>query len=300
MPEVLEAVLVGTDGSPGAERAVAWAADDAALRGRPLHVVHAVETWPFDIPVVPPTPGAYRLGDNGRGILRAARDLAQARQPGVRVSTEAVTTGIVTILHDHSEGAYETVVGHRGHGGFAGLLAGSVALRVAGRAAGPVVVVRGTGPDWDRRALDEHRWDAHREVVAGVDLTDASYPVLAYAFEAAALRGARLRIVHAHRLDPAFVQSRYGVDLTELEYTLAARLRDAYGRFRQLHPSVEVVESLVRDHPVQALAETSRSADLVAVGARGRHPAGAALLGSVSHGVLHHAHSPVAVVRPRE
>ena len=49
--------------------------------------------------------------------------------------------------------------------------------------------------------------------------------------------------------------------------------------------------------PVNALSDASATADLVVVGSRGMGAIGSALLGSVSRGVLHHAHCPVAVVR---
>nr|BFE79293.1 hypothetical protein GCM10020093_018940 [Planobispora longispora] len=57
-------------------------------------------------------------------------------------------------------------------------------------------------------------------------------------------------------------------------------------------------ESTVCDHPVPVLSDASRQADLVVVGSHGRGGFSSAVLGSVSHGVLHRAHCPVAVVRP--
>jgi nucleotide-binding universal stress UspA family protein len=58
-----------------------------------------------------------------------------------------------------------------------------------------------------------------------------------------------------------------------------------------------VVEDARSADPVDALTNASARADLVVVGSRGMGLIGSALLGSVSRGVLHHAHCPVAVVR---
>lgn len=59
---------------------------------------------------------------------------------------------------------------------------------------------------------------------------------------------------------------------------------------------VEMVESVVGGRPVPALAEASRAADLVVVGSRGLGGFTSAALGSVSHGILHRACCPVAVI----
>ncbi|WP_370028419.1 universal stress protein [Planotetraspora sp. GP83] len=69
--------------------------------------------------------------------------------------------------------------------------------------------------------------------------------------------------------------------------------------WRDKYPGVEVIESAVRGHPGHVLAAASRGAELVVVGSRGLGGIAGALLGSVGHAVLHHAHCPVAVVGSR-
>ena len=49
-------------------------------------------------------------------------------------------------------------------------------------------------------------------------------------------------------------------------------------------------------HPVQVLAQQSKYADLLVVGGLGRSQFTPLRLGSVSRGVLHHSHCPVAIM----
>jgi nucleotide-binding universal stress UspA family protein len=66
------------------------------------------------------------------------------RPPGLR--TDVREGNAARVLLEASEGARMLVVGSRGHGGFAGLLLGSVSAACAEHASCPVLVLHGTTP----------------------------------------------------------------------------------------------------------------------------------------------------------
>ncbi|TDE36807.1 universal stress protein [Actinomadura sp. 6K520] len=274
------AVLVGADGSAPSDLAVAWAADEAARTGRSLRLVHVVETAMLDVPARTTDGIVAELTEAGSRILRDAEALALRRQPRLVVETEAVhEPDVPSGLRRFAGESAAVVVGHRGRGGFTGLLLGSTGLRLTGTYPGPVVVVR------DRADITAD------EVVAGVDLVEDPAPVLDYAFATAAAREAPLRVVHARQPAPLAVEAR--VDRRNAEETTREHLTSVLAPWRDRYPDVKVAEEVFVGHPVDALATASANAGLVVVGSRERNIP----LGSVSHGVLHHARGPVAVVR---
>jgi nucleotide-binding universal stress UspA family protein len=280
-------IVVGTDGSEPATRAVAWAADEAVRRDLPLQIVHAISPSISDVPAT--TPPGFRLSLNAEGehVLSVAAGYSRQNRPGLQVTTELIHDTTAHALRQQAADAFELVLGHRGLGGFAGMLLGSVSLRVAGHASGPVVVVRdGSG-------------EVHQEIVAGVDPRKEPDVVLAYAFDAASVRHAQLRILHAWQLSPTLAAPGWAFIVDEIEQSYRTALTRVIEPWRGRFPDVKVVAEMPLEHPVHALTEASRNADLVVVGAR-RSGLAALRLGSVSHGLLHHAHSPVTVVRPRD
>ncbi|MEV3924208.1 universal stress protein [Actinomadura coerulea] len=276
------AILVGTDGSAHSDRAIGWAADEAARLGKELHILHVLETPTKTAPG--DTGGdAASLVDAWNPVLRAGRDAALRRHPRLKVEAMLVHDRTVAGgLRHYSGEAAEVVVGHRGRGGFASLLLGSTGLHLAGHHPGPVVIVRG------------HSDTPIGEVVVGLDLAEDPAPALDHAFAAAAARGARLRVLHAWR--PAANAAGSGADADLAANGRYDRLAALLAPRRERDPDLKVVEDVVIGHPVQTLAQASAEADLVVVGSRGR----SFPLGSVGHGVIHHAHCPVAVVRPRD
>ncbi|RKN40195.1 universal stress protein [Micromonospora endolithica] len=282
-------VVVGVDGSAAALDAVRVAAREAAYRQRPLRVVHAF-VWALTGVPLAPAPGAPA----GAGLRnQAQRYVTEAVAGAAKVAPDVEVTGAVIdgaatpVLVTESQEAVLLVLGHRGLGGFAGLLIGSVTVQVSARAACPVLVVRG-----------EARADG--PVVVGVDGSALSTEAVGFAFEEAARRGVPLVAVHAWLYpSPAgpgeILPLVYDLDAygAEEERTLA----ESVAGFAERYPEVPVRHRLVRGTPARVLVEESQRAQLVVVGAAGAGALGGLLLGSVSHAVLHHAHCPLAIVR---
>lgn len=277
-------VVVGFDGSEAAYRALDWAAHDAASRGLPLRIVQVREPWTAEHPFTA-AGGRPTLTERCTAVLEAAADRARDRVPGLEVTTAMVTGAVIDRLKSESKIADTVVLGSRGMGGFAGLVLGSVGLALAGHAYGPVVIVR--APAREKSG----------EIVVGYDGSADAEAALEFALRHAVAEGARVRVEYAQQAPVVAAQpAGYGpVPPGGLTGEISQRLAP----WREKYPGVELVESLVVGHPVPALARASRRADLVVVGSRGLGGFASAVLGSVSHGVLHRAHCPVAVVRAR-
>lgn len=116
-------IVVGVDGSPGSDAAVAFAAQEARLRGCHLVMLHAsidADSNAGDDPL------------HGDGS-----DVAD----GVTVHRRRVSCAPQQALAEASHGAAAVVVGSRGRGALGGLLLGSVSRSVIHAARCPVFVV---------------------------------------------------------------------------------------------------------------------------------------------------------------
>lgn len=275
----IKPIVVGTDGSAQAVRAVEWAAREAMLRGAPLRIVAAAE--------MPPKMSAPRqdagfqtvasrlVGDRDQA-LAAAAGAAAAAAPELLIDTDPVDGPPAQAVTDGGCGAQLLVVGSDGRGAFAAMALGSVSRYAAVHASCPVVVVR------------EEATTVDRLVAVGIRSPQDCGPALAFAFEEAQLRKAALLAVHAWQFP----------DGHEAE-DAAGKLDDLLNDCRAGYPDVDASRDVVHGHPGRVLADLSARADLVVLG---RHSANDRLVpgpARVIHAVLSHARGPVVVVPPQ-
>lgn len=131
-------VVVGVDGSPSAEQAIAIAFEEASLRGVDLVAVHAWNDVDYEFPDI------EWVDYTARGERIVAECLAGFCQtyPDVTVRKVLVRDRPAHQLLQQSEAAQLLVVGSHGRGGFAGMLLGSVSSEVVQSARMPVIVAR--------------------------------------------------------------------------------------------------------------------------------------------------------------
>lgn len=278
-------IVVGVDESPQSRVALDWAIDEAQRRELPLELVHA-QPMPLRGPAV--ETAFTRPGVDA--VLEQATDRVRQLSPHTKVVASGGHGSAAPMLVDASRDAAMVVVGARGRGALRSAMLGSTSLDVAAHAHSPVVVVRELS-----QVLPDHPG-----VVVGIDGSQLSEAALGEAFHQADARGLPLTVVHAWFLDYAgtglsvLATEQQMRELAGEEQSLAA---EAIARWSARYPAVDVRTHVLNAHPVQALVDHSKGADLLVVGSRGRGGFGGLVLGSVSQGVLHHAHCPVMVVR---
>ena len=139
----MEKIVVGVDGSAGSRAALRWAWNEARAHGAALEVVVA---WQYPITSSLPAFGSMPTPDDLEGEARDAMLAIVAEEgitpdAGVAVTTLVAEGTAVQALLGAAANADLLVVGSRGHGGFTGLLVGSVSQQCVSHSTVPVVVV---------------------------------------------------------------------------------------------------------------------------------------------------------------
>jgi nucleotide-binding universal stress UspA family protein len=139
----MSVIVVGVDGSEESERALRFALDEARLRGAQLRVVHAWHMPPsvYAAPPVPIVYGRNEFEQGARSVLERALAAVAAETSGVEIEPVVVEDRAAPALLAAAAYADLLVIGSRGHGGFVGLLLGSVGQHCAHHARCPVVIV---------------------------------------------------------------------------------------------------------------------------------------------------------------
>ncbi|MGA4983914.1 universal stress protein [Streptomyces cellulosae] len=286
-------VVVGVDGSAESLAAVEWGARQAARRGAGLRLLHVRGRHPRQAGTDITRSADHRLALR---VLRRAADRVHAVRPDVHVREAQVEGSAAAALARAAEAADPLVLGSRGLGRVAGLLAGSVSLGVVARATRPVVLVRADA------AGEGEGGDGRRDVVLGVDVIEPCDEVLAYAFEAARRRRARLRALYAwrapDRLTLGAADAGPAGDRGRAEEWL--RVLTAVLRvWRDKYPDVDVLETVAEGKPADALLKAASDARLLVVGHRIPGRPALPRTGPVTHAVIHQARCPPAVVPHR-
>ena len=140
-------------------------------------------------------------------------------------------------------------------------------------------------------------------IIVGIDGSPESDAAVNWAAHDAAIRGLPLTVVHVEGPAAAtwsqapVLEESPGEQQVEGRSLLAHAstiARDAIGDTAQIHINGELLSSSA---PVPSLVEQSKDAELIVVGSRGRGALSRSVIGSVSAGLIRHAHCPVALIR---
>ncbi|MBP3082357.1 universal stress protein [Mycolicibacterium fortuitum] len=284
--DVRHGIVVGVDGSPASDNAVAWAARDAALRGVQLTLIYALPgaASPVWLDVALPQDYWDYQNETGQKVLDAAQQVAReaAGEHALRIVAKSVPGHAVATLIEYSRRADLVVVGSRGLSKWGRRLLGSVSSSLAHHAHGPVAVI----PEGERPSTTP--------VVVGVDGSPASELATEIAFDEASRRGVELIVLHTWTdLNFEFPAIRWNDLSEEAERALSEQLAGWCERY----PDVAVRRVVMPDEPARQLLAQAEAAQLVVVGNRGRGGFAGMLLGSVSSAVVHSATAPVIVAR---
>jgi nucleotide-binding universal stress UspA family protein len=137
-PSRSDRILVGVDGSASSVDALRHAARIAAALDAPLEVMTAwnYPAWAGYAPTADWSPA-----EDAEAVLSAAVHEAFDGAPPPDLTTKVVQGAAARTLIEQSRDSGMLVLGSRGHGGFVGMLLGSVSAACAEHAHCPVLIV---------------------------------------------------------------------------------------------------------------------------------------------------------------
>ena len=281
---MLERVTVAVDGGPASDAALAWVIDRAKTVEMQLEITSVVGL-DSDLPI-PDDPEFRTPFENA---LANARQTVQAEMPGLAVTTKLRHGFPHEALVNASMHADLLVIGTNRTSPLAGIIHGTVPLKVAGRSECTTVVVPANWKPSDG------------DVIAGWVDDPTAETALDFAAEEAARRHVTLVVVHTWLAPPLSPMdgAASAILVEELASANYAQLAGATERIQQERPALTVSQHTQAGSAAVAIVRAATDASLVVVGSRGRGAIAGFFLGSVSHDVLLNMPAPVAVV-PRK
>jgi nucleotide-binding universal stress UspA family protein len=293
-------ILLATDGSPEAERALRMAATLSERLGAELHMV-SVEPMPDPLS----WPEARIMSPELRGDVReraedAARKLLEGQAEKIEEMDLEISevhavagrpdTEIVRVAEE--VGAGLVVLGSRGLGPVRRAVMGSVSLSVVHHSHGSVLVVRGEGGDLPG------------PILLAVDGSEQARVAAEAAAEISSSTDSGLHVVFVMpTAEQLYGHHFYARELQEsvreqAEDEVRAFLDEQVGWLEEHGGKVEDTHRAIGrpDAEIVRLAE-ELGVGLTVVGNRGLGGVRRALVGSVSDSVVRHAHGPVLVIR---
>ena len=140
-----------------------------------------------------------------------------------------------------------------------------------------------------------------KRILLATDGSAHAQKALAYARDLALRDEAQVIVVHAFEPVPGYLGEPWGDRV--IAHSVAAGRKTVNDAAEQLRDAgLEVVVELLEGPPADAILRVAdtRQPDLIVMGSRGHGKLTSLLLGSVSHRVLAHTHSPVLVVKDVE
>ncbi|MGD9998252.1 MAG: universal stress protein [Ilumatobacteraceae bacterium] len=274
--------IVGVDGSENSLHALEWAIDQAV--GRAVRLV-LLSTWSPPLTAAGRFPEAAPLYDwheFEQSLLEKTRALASERtRDGVQLEAVVSQGPAAQALIDASHEAELVIVGARGLGRVKGLVLGSVSQRCASHGVVPTAII---GPDAPLGPA--------RTAVIGFDGSPNARGALEWALRFVD-DAATITVVDALAVAPWLqddvVRARFAKEVEAAEREFGAHMA-------ALDPTNRAGHSFVIGDARVKLADVTRDADLLVLGARGRGRVGALLLGSTTTWMLHNATCATVVV----
>ncbi len=284
-------IVVCVDGSDDDSGATGWAVRLAQQVHAGIRLVYAlpdIGKWLSPTVWLGGAELESELQRMGQRHLDAAALIVHDLDPEIEVDLSTTGGAVSDLIETVSVNSRLLVLGSSRSGPLHNIVFGHSATELINSAGCPVLI-------W-RASSDESAAQA-QPIVVGVDGSESSLRALAAAFELAHTLSSELVAVHVGAVDETD-ELDYGtaVDWQHLRVAERKWLQAIVDPYRDNYPSVAVRVLSVGASVARELRALSATSQVVVVGSRGRGRLSSAILGSVSHSLIHRAECPVLVV----